>query len=329
MKVWKRNNPKKKVENQLEIFYPNLHKDESELPFYDKDKKEFTKKVNVVTAPLIRALNPDIALEDIIHNHSVFCQISLPYKQIKEKTYTRKNGNLTLTLESLTDGTIGKAPGLPYGPLSRLLVIFINTYAVQKRTQTIDIMKSMNDFITNILQIHSNGRNYKMVKDQLERLRQTSIEINHENSENKTTYNTRFIRAFRFEKKNDNCFINLDTEYYQSLLESAVPLDELALQALSNNSMALDIYAWLAHRLHRIEKPTQFIPFSQLKNQFGYNFKYMHHFKNEFRNNLDLALRVYEAAQGKISEHNNKGLILRPCKPPIDKAIHPVRKPKS
>jgi hypothetical protein len=326
MKVWRKNTPKKKVENQLEIFYPNLHKDESELPFFDKNKREFTKKNNAVSGPLSRAMNPYMDIYDIIHNHSVFCQISLPYKEIKGKSYTRKNGNLILTLESMLEGSKGTSPGLPYGPMSRLLIIYINSYAVQHKTQIIDTMRSMNDFITKDLNISRNGRNFKVVRNQLERLRQTNIEFNYENSDRYTTYNTRFISAYDFNKKNDNCFIKLETDYYNSLIESAVPLDVIALQALSNNSMALDIYAWLAHRLHRIEKPTQFIPFTQLKNQFGHNFKHMYHFKNDFRYNLDLALRFYEAAQGKVSEQPNKGLILRPCRPPIDKAVYAVKK---
>jgi len=32
----------------------------------------------------------------------------------------------------------------------------------------------------------------------------------------------------------------------------AVPLDERALAGLAHSSLALDIYAWLAQRLHRV-----------------------------------------------------------------------------
>ncbi|WP_430542029.1 replication protein RepA [Xanthomonas euvesicatoria] len=42
----------------------------------------------------------------------------------------------------------------------------------------------------------------------------------------------------------------LSEDYYSSLIESAVPLDNRALMALKGSALALDIYAWLAHRLH-------------------------------------------------------------------------------
>ncbi len=53
-----------------------------------------------------------------------------------------------------------------------------------------------------------------------------------------------------------------------------MPLDERAIAALAHSAIALDIYCWLAQRLHRIPagKP-QFVPWPLLHEQFrqGYN----------------------------------------------------------
>jgi Plasmid encoded RepA protein len=52
--------------------------------------------------------------------------------------------------------------------------------------------------------------------------------------------------------------VRMNDRYFESLQKHAVPLDERALAALSNSPVALDLYAWLAQRLHRISKK-QFI----------------------------------------------------------------------
>jgi Plasmid encoded RepA protein len=58
--------------------------------------------------------------------------------------------------------------------------------------------------------------------------------------------------------------LRLSLDYYESLTRFAVPLDERALAALAHSATALDIYCWLAQRLHRIPaaKP-QFVPCAQ------------------------------------------------------------------
>ena len=62
----------------------------------------------------------------------------------------------------------------------------------------------------------------------------------------------------------------LSHDYFVSLQRHAVPLDERALAALSHSAMALDLYAWLAQRLHRVPKPhRQLVPWVSLQEQFG------------------------------------------------------------
>ena len=59
-----------------------------------------------------------------------------------------------------------------------------------------------------------------------------------------------------------------------------MPFDERAIAALSHSAMGLDIYAWLAQRLHRVQpgKPA-FIPWTALKDQFGWHYGRMDNFK--------------------------------------------------
>ena len=64
--------------------------------------------------------------------------------------------------------------------------------------------------------------------------------------------------------------------------------------------MGLDIYAWLAQRLHRVNpgKPA-FIPWTALKDQFGWHYGRMDKFKRVFRQTLDMVLSQYRGARSR------------------------------
>jgi hypothetical protein len=62
--------------------------------------------------------------------------------------------------------------------------------------------------------------------------------------------------------------------------------------------MALDIYTWLAQRLHGIArgKPA-FVPWVSLKEQFGHGYDRMDNFKRVFRTTLRQVQIVYREAK--------------------------------
>ena len=48
--------------------------------------------------------------------------------------------------------------------------------------------------------------------------------------------------------------VTLSADYFASLQQHAVPLDPRAIAALAGSALALDVYVWLAQRLHRISR---------------------------------------------------------------------------
>lgn len=62
--------------------------------------------------------------------------------------------------------------------------------------------------------------------------------------------------------------VRLDQGFYQSLIEHPLPLREAAIRQISNRSMAIDLYVWLAYRLHVLREPVE-IGWSALRRQFG------------------------------------------------------------
>jgi hypothetical protein len=108
---------------------------------------------------------------------------------------------------------------------------------------------------------------------------------------------------------------SLSQSFFDELKKHPVPVEEAAVRQIANNSLALDVYCWLAYRLHSLSTPIT-ITWKALHGQFGRSVARLDHFKEHFRTVLQLAMSVYPDAD--VDEADSGiGLVLRPSKPPI------------
>ncbi|MBD4136288.1 replication protein, partial [Xanthomonas citri pv. citri] len=63
--------------------------------------------------------------------------------------------------------------------------------------------------------------------------------------------------------------VTFSQDYYLTLKDHAVPLDLRAFMELKGSALDLDVYAWLAQRLHRIEGRPVVLYWTNLRDQFG------------------------------------------------------------
>src|SRR5207302_2006760 len=106
--------------------------------------------------------------------------------------------------------------------------------------------------------------------------------------------------------------------FYQQLRKHPVPIEEAAIAAIANNSQAMDVYCWLAYRLHAIQKPVH-VSWRAIQDQFGgggsrnTGADQARYFRKNFRTRaLELALAVYPDAKVDIDD---RGVTLHPSKP--------------
>lgn len=276
----------------------------------------------------IQMITEGTDVKNAIFQHSVLCQTFLPYRNPGSdlRIWQQRQGDVSLAVQA-SEAYNPKSKqfefvGLPYGSKARLILSHINSEAIKSQSKTVDVESSMSAFIKRI-GLNVDGRTIKEVKNQLRRLTTSTISLGYDDGERGIQIDLKIIKAFDvwFPKDNNQRVlwtskVQLTEDYFHSLAEHAIPLDERALAALSNNSMALDIYAWLAQRLHRVpfNKP-QFIAWENLKQQFGFNYAQMKKFKQVFRKTLKITLTQYHKAL--IEEIPNKGFILRNSPPPI------------
>jgi hypothetical protein len=110
--------------------------------------------------------------------------------------------------------------------------------------------------------------------------------------------------------------VRLDEGFWRSLREHPVPVREEAVRAIGTRSLALDVYIWLAYRLHALTRMTP-VTWIALHAQFGAGFKAIRQLKPTFRDALGLALAVYPEARVDLDP---TGVVLHPSAPAVPRA---------
>jgi Plasmid encoded RepA protein len=282
-----------------------------------------TQRKRLDAATAIRSHRP----EQIDFLHTVQAQCGIPYgdpgNDIRE--WERKQGMATLRMEagSAYDPATGEfiKMGLPYGEKPRLVLIHLATEAIRTGSPVVDVEDSMTAF-ARALGISINGPHLRHLKDQLSRLACATVRMGMVEGGRAVQLNTQIVSAFDLWYPTEPgqrvlwpSTVRLSAEYFASLERHAVPLDRRAVGALSDSAMALDIYTWLAQRLHRVTKgQPQFITWVGVYDQFGQGYARLRDFRRRFLETLTQVRAVYPQAQLSADE---RGLTLEHSPPPV------------
>ena len=267
------------------------------------------------------------------YQHTVLCQTSLPYRRTPERVLERTNGRTKLRVEAGTayserEDAWVELP-LPFGPKARLVLIHLNTAAIITQTNVIDVGASMSAYFSRVLSPmrgesrELNGREIRAMKAQLSALAAADMRIAVGGSSQKQGRASIISEFDLWFPKAPNqrvlwpSTVTLSLDYYQSLVNHAVPLDPRAVTALSHSAMGLDIYAWLSQRLCRIPTNTEaIVPWVSLQEQFGTNYRSIRKFRQVFLRTFKSVLTQYPKAQSRPS---SKGLHVKLSPPPISR----------
>lgn len=260
--------------------------------------------------------------DDMAFTHTVFCQVGLPRRKIEGREFHRQSGDRWINIQAgyLDEGRGAVAQPVPYGAMPRLALALISTLAIRHNTREISIGDSASQFLK-MMGMDDQKNRYTKLREQMHALAACRLQIGYP----RRTFNGEPIQQF------DAWIADADTgqkalwpgvlvlseNYYKELIEHGVPLDKRALLALKGSALALDVYTWLAHRLHRISGRPYILHWKPLREQFAQEFqgKNPHHdFKKNFRVALSQALAVYPEAKVKVV---TGGLLLMASPPPI------------
>ena len=266
--------------------------------------------------------------DDLAFFHSILCQVGLPRSKVEGRLFERRSGKAALLVEAghLWDGKQFVPQPIPYGAMPRLMLAWMNTYAVRFQTPEIPVGSSASEFLRLLGKEATGGKTgtYTAFRTQMQALAACRMILGFNQNGRAHTYEGKPISHFdAWQKSTDEQrplwpgVVTFSPEYYRTLVDHAVPLDHRALIALQGSALRLDIYVWLAERLHRIYGRPALLHWTTLREQFGQEYQGNEadkDFKKKFLPALHDVLTVYPEAKVK---QVTGGILLMPSPPPV------------
>ena len=247
---------------------------------------------------------------------------SLPHKRIDEAVWKRDGYRATLLVESGRSRN-GALVGVPYGSIARLILLYLQTEAVRTNTPEVELGRSMKSWMIR-MNLTTGGKTYQLVTEQARRISSCRLTFftDRENGMERR-HNGAFVQdAITFASVIDDDQpslwqdrVRLDPSFWRSLKEHPVPVREEAIRAIGTRSLAIDVYIWLAYRLHSLSKSTP-VSWASVHAQFGAGFRIARQLKPTFIEALNMALAVYPEAH---VDADKQGLVLHPSAPAVPK----------
>lgn len=280
--------------------------------------------VNARVRPLV-----DIAAEVLADDaqrigisYTGFCLTALPHKRLSDdQPWEKKGHRVTLLVEPgrLKHGGKTKLYGVPYGARARMILLYLQTQAIRTGSREVALGRSMRDWMER-MGLAVGGETARALREQAARISACSLKFFWEDAGSDGFERGAIVRSgLRFHAEDSaqgslwEDRVVLDESFYAALRDHPVPVLEAAIRQLRDRSMSLDIYVWLAWRLHRLTKATS-ISWLALHAQFGTGFKAVRQFKPRFTEALEAALAAYPEARVDLGD---KAITLNPARPPI------------
>ena len=254
--------------------------------------------------------------------YSGWAQSALPHKKLADDAnWQVHTDHVSLVVQpgvrpSLTGDAI--PVGVPYGSRARLIILYLQSEALKTHSREVELGKTLHAWLRR-LEIPIGGKSMAAVRDQAERISRCRMSFQVKQGTRTGLVNQSILDTAMFiedDSTQGSLFIEkakLSEMFFEQLKKHPVPIEENAIAMISNNSMAIDVYCWLAYRLHSLSVP-KLVTWKALHAQFGRGLARLDHFRWYFTQNVNLALAVYPDAKVDI---DGRGLVLNPSRPPV------------
>lgn len=267
--------------------------------------------------------------DELIFHHSILCQTGLPRRKVKGREFQRRVGSAWLHLQAgvLNIAGIPVPQPIPYGATPRLALASISTLALRTGSPAIEIGRTPADFMRLIGMADTQGSRYETLRCQFNAMGACRLQMGFADQ----TFNSMTVKQYEAwlprtasERNKWPSVLVLTDDFYKELLAHGVPLDRRALHALTGSALCIDIYTWLAYRLHLIKGPPVAISWAALRVQFGQEYEGIHA-ADDFRKSFLLALPkvLAEYPRAKVTRYPG-GLELHASPPPVARRIFTV-----
>jgi hypothetical protein len=258
----------------------------------------------------------------------------LPYRDPgPDKRVWRKRGGLTTF--AVTPG----ASGFPFGAKVRVMLLHLIDKALRSDSAAVEVGSSMREYLQ-LIGVPLGGMSYHHVGEQSRRLAGCGVRIvasDDPSAELLAAEVRGFISSFEIEQSggametlspdqmaHSAIFpkrVVLDPGFFAYVSKHEVILDRVAIQQVSDNGWALDLYIWLATELPRLAAPL-YLPWSFLYHEGYADHGPMYRIKAKLISTLPLVAAIYPEARLRIEDD---GLWLLPSPAPLSATPSPSR----
>jgi hypothetical protein len=220
-------------------------------------------------------LNSIAAPQAIAFMPRLFVLTTLPHRRPQANRFERVNGWQSMLMVA------PRRIGLSYGVYARLLLMFITTEAVQKKSRRIHLGATPNHLARRLGLSSISGLRgtAPRLEAQVRKLTSTtwswrSVEqtsrsaITHRTGPTVAPSLQALAVKLGLPRANWQSSLILHGSFFFEITRSAVPVDLQAIHQLKGSPLALDLYTWLTYRMSYLRKPT-LVPWKGLEAQLG------------------------------------------------------------
>ncbi|GJE27487.1 replication protein RepA [Methylobacterium organophilum] len=262
--------------------------------------------------------------ENLQHIHSVLALCGLPYRDpgaAREVFREYGRNSLSLTAGRLKNPVTGEMEpqGLPYGPKARLVLLHLCSEAVRQRNPVIEVGDSLSGFMKAMGFAVTGGERGTIgaFKEQLNRLAACSMQIGlWDGADQASTLNVPPFRRLDLWRAGSDGLVwqkevQFHQDFYDSLIQHALPVDIRAARAFSGSARKLDLLFWLGYRLRLLQRPLR-LTWDNLHRQFGADNASIRSFRQAFKADVAGVLEVFPKLPLSLDDN---GMTLRPADP--------------
>lgn len=279
---------------------------------------------------------------DLAFLHGGFCQTFLPHSKPRNDhaVWVRRSGRFSLMVRpGVMDhrmieakgkgGLLRKAEyddtmhvGVPFGSRARLILIYLQSEG--QRGRTVSLGNSLSAFMRSLGLAVTGGErgNISGVREQCKRLALCSFTMQWTDQAEDGTVRSELsnveiaqgVKLWNIASgKGWENTIELSEAFHEHLKLHSVPLDRRAIAHLSGNSLALDLYAFFAYRLHQLREPLM-LSWHRLQEQIGSDYASPWKLGQKVREVLPEVLVAYPHAKIEVVK---TGIVMHRSDPPV------------
>ena len=265
-------------------------------------------------------------------HHGVMIQCTMPQQRTNALTWQADHGKASLSIEA------GRIPNpskrgefiqreLPSGSRARIILPYINAYAIQHKTRDISMGESLRRFIEGDLGMAYGGKQGNVITEQVQNIAAAQFLMGYWDDDETRVVTGEWARVAKrvsFWIERDPVqgvlweqSLTLSQDYYDGISEHRVPVDME--HKLAGSPRRQDLYAWFSYRLPRLKSPLN-MPYTIMHTVFGQSIDDPYKWRQTLKGDVAAIHRVYGDFNIEIP-HRKDYIKLSPSRSPIPQKI--------